>query len=216
MQLMLRSGVVSLVLTLAALAAVAVAGAQSPRVELSVRPTKLGPLQNALLTGAVSSGRTGESVVIQAKACGLTSFRNVRVIRTGPGGRWTQEFGPGVNTTLRAVWKGVRSAPVEVRQAPNVQLDQLSAREFEVGVGSLGHMWRKRVEIQRRAGGRWARLKSVLLTDTYTSPGSSGVWTDAHFTATLPRGTVLRAVLTAAQARPCYLRGVSNTVRTQG
>jgi hypothetical protein len=50
--------------------------------------------------------------------------------------------------------------------------------KFEVGVGSFGRMWRKRVDIERRTDGRWSRLRSVLLTET--------------------------------------LRGVSNTIRTQG
>jgi hypothetical protein len=201
-----------------ALTGVAVVGAhaQSDRVALQVRPTKLGPVQNALLLGGVSSGGTGETVVVQAKDCGLSSFRNVLVVTTGPGGRWQREYGPGVNTVLRARWRGVVSAPVAVSQAPLLQLDQLSSREYEVGVGSVGHMWRKRVKIQRRTGSSWETLRSVVLTETYSSPGQSGVWTDADFTLSVPVGSVLRAVLPADQARPCYLPTASSPVRTQG
>jgi hypothetical protein len=72
------------------------------------------------------------------------------------------------------------------------------------------------VEIQRRVGGRWTRVRTVTLTETYASPGNSGVWTDADFRLAVPAGTVLRAVLPAAQARPCYLGTASNPVRTQG
>ncbi len=121
-----------------------------------------------------------------------------------------------MNATLRARWRGAVSRAVLVRQAPLVQLDQTSAREFEVGVGSLGLMWRKRVEIQRRAGGRWQLVRRVVLTDTHAGPGSSGVWTDADFMLSVPVGTALRAVLTSAQARPCYLGSASNVIRTQG
>jgi hypothetical protein len=199
-----------------AVAVAASAAAQSRGVTLQARPTNLGPTQNAFLTGGVSSGRTGETLMLQAKPCGSTSFRNLFVFRTGPGGRWSREYGPGVNTVVRVRWKGAFSAPVTLRQAPLVQLDQTSTREFEVGVGSLGMMWRKRVDIQQRTGGRWVRVRSVVLTKTYSSPGQSGVWTDADFTLSVPRGTVLRAVLPAAQARPCYLGSVSNPLRTQG
>lgn len=208
---------VVVVLAATAVAAVAAsAAAQSRALTLEARPTNLGPTQNVLLSGGVSSGRNGESLTLQAKPCGSTTFRNLFVFRTGPGGRWLREYSPGVNTVLRVRWKGAFSRLVTVRQAPLVQLDQTSAREFEVGVGSLGMMWRKRVEIQQRTGGRWVRLRSVVLTETYASPGSSGVWTDADFTLAVPPGTQLRAALTNAQARPCYLGSVSNAIRTQG
>ena len=205
------------VLAVAAFVAVAAsATAQSRAVTLEARPTALGPTQNTFLSGGVSSGRNGETLTLQAKPCGSTSFRNLFVFKTGPGGRWLREYGPGVNTVLRVRWKGAFSAPVTLRQAPLVQLDETSAGEFEVGVESLGMMWRKRVEVQRRTGGRWVRVRSVVLTETYASPGHSGVWTDAKFRLSVPRGTALRAVLTAAQAKPCYLGSASNSIRTQG
>jgi hypothetical protein len=207
-----------LAFALAALTAALVgsAAAQSPAVTLQALPTNLGPTQNALLTGGVSSGREGERVTLQAKHCGLSSFSNLFVLITGPGGRWQYEYSAGVNTVLRVRWRGATSVPVTLRQAPLVQLDQTGVRQFEVGVGSLGMMWRKRVEIQQRKGSRWVRVRSVVLTETYASTGSSGVWTDADFTLAVPPGTVLRAVLPAVQAKPCYLPSVSNAVRTHG
>jgi hypothetical protein len=205
----------TLALVLGAMA-VAVAGAQSRVATLEARPTNLGPIQNVFLRGGVSSGRNGESLTLQAKPCLSSSFRNLFVFRTGPGGRWTREYAPGVNTVLRVRWGKTLSNQVTVRQEPNLQLDETSPGEFEVGVGSAGAMWRKRVEIQKRDASRWVRVRSVVLTETYTSPGQSGVWTDADFKLSVPRGTVLRAVLTAGQARPCYLGTSSNPVRTVG
>ena len=204
---------------LSAVAVVAVAAsatAQSRVATLEARPTSLGPTQNAFLTGAVSSRRNGESLTLQAKPCGSSSFRNLFVFRTGPGGRWSREYSPGVNSVLRVRWGNAFSRPITLRQAPLLQLDETTPGEFEVGAGSLGMMWRKRVEIQRRIGGRWVRVRSVVLTETYASPGHSGVWTDAKFRLSVPRETALRAVLTAAQAKPCYVGSVSNPIRTQG
>ena len=203
-------------LAVVCLTAAASAAAQSRVVTLEARPTRLGPTQNAVLTGGVSSGRSGETLTLQARPCGTSSFRNLFVFKTGPGGRWLREYAPGINTVLRVRWRSAVSREVTVRQAPVVQIDETSPGRFEVGVGSLGMMWRKQVEIHRRAGGRWQRIRSVTLTDTYASPGSSGVWTDTEVRLRVPRGTQLRAVLTSAQARPCYLGSVSYAIRTQG
>ncbi len=136
---------------------VAVAGAQSRVVTIQARPTNLGPVQNVFLSGGVSSGRNGETLTLQAKPCAASSFRNLFVFRTGPGGRWLREYGPGINTVLRVRWGKTFSNQVTVRQAPVVQLDETSPGEFEAGVGSLGMMWRKRVEIQKREAGRWVK-----------------------------------------------------------
>jgi hypothetical protein len=199
-----------------AIALVGVASAQSGAVALQVRPTELRPTQSATLLGRISSRRSGEVVRIEARHCGQTSYRTVTQVRTPPGGTFRLEWAVGINATFRARWRGAVSRPVLVRQQPFVQIDQTGASEFEVGVGSLGLMWRKRVEIQRRTGGRWQLVRRVTLTDTHAGAGSSGVWTDADVRLSVPVGTQLRAVLTAAQARPCYLGSTSNVIRTQG
>lgn len=121
----------------------------------------------------------------------------------------------GVNTSIRAAWKGATSVPVQLRQAPRIQLDVREQGVFEVGVGSQGHMWRKKVVLQRRQGSSWVAVKQVVLTETQSTPGlGSGTWTEAEFRASVPAGSVVRAVLPIAEARPCYLAGVSNTLRT--
>lgn len=210
-QLMLRLG---FLIALLALLVAAAAGAQSRQVTLDVRPTRLGPTQNPLLLGRVSSGRADETVTIQVRYCVESTFRNLVAIGTTSGGVFQIEHYVGMNGIVRASWEGAVSRPVVVQKAPFLQLDQTAARVFEVGVGSLGLMWRKRVQIQRRAEGRWLPVRTVTLTDTHAAPGSNGVWTDAHFRLTVPPGTVLRAVLTAKQARPCYLGTTSAPIRT--
>ena len=199
-----------------AVAVAATADAQSTQIAMEARPTKLQPTQNVLLIGRISSPTSGETVTLQGKLCGQSSYRNLTAFNTAPGGVFRVEWSVGMNATLRARWRGATSRPVLVRQAPLIQLDQTSAREFEVGVGSLGLMWRKRVEIQRRVSGRWQLVRRVTLTDTAAGPGSSGVWTDASFRLAVRPGTQLRAVLTAAEARPCYLGVTSPVLRTQG
>ena len=203
------------VTALAVILAAPADGRVDARVTLSARPTTLASLQNATLLGQVDNGRADEQVLLRAKDCGQPSTRTIGLVVTREGGTWTTEFGPGVNTVLHAEWKGAKSAPVLLRQQAHVALDRLSGRRFEVGVGSKGMMWRKRVLIQRRAGGSWATVRQVVLTETHSTPGlGSGTFTNAHFRASFPRGSVLRAVLPRSEAKPCYLAGVSNTVRT--
>ena len=43
---------------------------------------------------------------------------------------------------------------------------------------------------------------------------NSGSWSEGTFTLSIPKGTLIRAVLPLSQAKPCYLAGFSRTVRT--
>ena len=206
----------ALLLALAALAVVAEhAVAQgSPRVVLRAAPTKLGPVQNARLFGQVSNGRKGEQVDLRVIDCGQRSSRSMGLITTEEAGKFVQDLSPGINATVYVVWKGVRSAPVRLKQQARMLLDRRAANRFEIGIGSRGHMWRKRVLVQRRSGSRWTTLKRVLLTDSVAPAGSSYTWTSAEFTARVPQGTVIRAFLPFSESGPCYRPGASNTLRT--
>jgi hypothetical protein len=185
------------------------------RVTIFARPTVLGaPGSIATVFGSVDNGRAGETVTIQAKDCGSSFFRTAAETETHSGGGWSIQFSSGINTTVRAVWKDSSSTQVAIRQRANVFLDkQRSGRGLRVGVGGKRSFWRKKVDIQRRQGGSWKTVKSVVLTDSSTSSGS-GSWTEAKFRLAVPNGTPVRAVLPLAEARPCYLPGVSRTVRT--
>jgi len=186
----------------------------SQRVTIAARPPVLAGNQAATLYGSVDSGKAEEVVTIQAKDCGQRSFTGVASATTRSGGAWTADYWPRITTTLRAVWKGAASAPIMVRQHAFVALYHRSSSRFEVFVSGKWSFWHKRVLLQRRDGGSWATVKSVLLTETGAQPGSSQAWASAEFKASIPKGSLVRAVLPLSQARPCYLAGVSATVRT--
>ncbi|OFW71177.1 MAG: hypothetical protein A2Y55_12390 [Actinobacteria bacterium RBG_16_68_12] len=186
----------------------------SQRVTIAARPPVLAGNQATTLYGSVDSGRADEIVTIQARDCGQRSFTGVASATTRSGGAWTAEYWPRITTTLRAVWKGAASAPIMVRQHAFVALYHRSSTRFEVFLSGKWSFWHKRVLIQRRDGGSWATVKSVLLTETGAQPGYSQAWTSAEFKASVPKGTQVRAVLPLSQARPCYLAGVSKSVRT--
>lgn len=186
------------------------------QVTIAARPTIAPPDHSVTLFGSVDNGRQNEEVEIQAKDCGQSFFRVVAGARTREGGGWSTEFFPGITTTLRAVWKGQASPQVTVRQRAMLRFVSLPSNRtrFRVSVVARAQFWRRNVTIQRfdRRLGRWERFRSVVLTEQ-AAPGAF-VWTSGVFTARLPRGTQLRAVLPASQAGPCYLSGTSLTVRT--
>ena len=193
------------------------AGASSAavdRVSLTARPTTIAGTQPALLFGAVSSGRENEEVTIQARDCGQRSFLGVAAVQTHAGGTFNLDFSRGVSTTIRAVWRDAVSAPVTIRQQVRVDFSRLGSGKFSVSAVGRASLWRKKMQIQRRQGGRWRTVRTVSLSDSGAAPGSPYVWSTATFVLKVPRGSVLRAMLPLAQAKPCFLAGTSRTLTT--
>jgi hypothetical protein len=186
-------------------------GFAADRVTLRARPLIVPSLGGPVtLSGSVDSGRAGEDVTIQAKNCGLDSFRVVSGAVTREGGSWFQYYyGATQTTTLRALWNDATSAEVTIRRRAFVVLRKRSAGRIEVRAsGRL--VWRKRVFIQRFDArlGTWRAVKTVVLTE------SEGGGASATFTVRLPRGTRVRALFPRSQTGPCYLPGTSNTLTT--
>jgi hypothetical protein len=168
------------------------------------------------LYGSVDTGKADEGITIQAKDCGQDDFRAAAGTTTRPGGGWSLQYYPGINTTVRAVWKGEASAQVKLQQHARVGLYRnRSGKQFRVSSGGKTSFWRKRVLIQGHQHGRWTRLKTVVLTETHSQGGYyAGSGASADFNVSVPRGTLIRAVLPTGQVRPCYLGGMSDPVRT--
>jgi hypothetical protein len=184
------------------------------RVTLAARPTEAAPEASVTLFGSVDSGRRDETVDIQARDCGQRSFRNAAGAHTGVGGEWTTDFFPGINTTLRAVWRGNASPEITVRQRAAVRLRTLPAspRRFEVVIVAKVPFWRKRVLFQRLRG-TWQTVKPVVLNESVARPGAAYVWSSAKFSTSLPRGTRVRVLLPLSEARPCYVSAASRLLR---
>jgi hypothetical protein len=206
------------VAALAAIASGPAEGRPSDRVTMSARPAVVSEDRHATLFGSVDTGKADEIVTIEAKNCGQRSFTEVASGRTDDGGAWSVEYWPGVNTTLRAKWRGAVSEPITLGQRAWVRLAKTKRKdEFGVSVTGKAQVWRKRILFQRRQSGAWKTVKSVVLTKQFAlgagTVGSGLVATAATFRASVPRGTLVRAVLSISQARPCYLAGVSDPVR---
>jgi len=168
------------------------------------------------LYGTAEGAASGEMVEIESKDCGTTFFRGVSATRTQRAGQWSAEFYPGITTWVRAVWRGRASKAVRVRQQATLHFTQRPFRRhrFVVSVVARAQFWHRKVTIERyRPRDReWQVFRTVLLT-TQNAPGQI-VWTSGEFTARLPEGTALRAVLPASEALPCYTSGTSLVLRT--
>ena len=211
---MVRAVSLIAVAALAAAASPSAPGRVADHVTLFAQPREAAPGGGLTLSGTVGGARPGDSVDIQARDCGQRSFRNAGGAHTGIGGDWTTEFFPGINTTLRAVWRGHVSHEVTLRQRASVRLRSLpsSPRRFEVTVVAKVPFWQKRVLFQRLAG-TWKTVKSVVLDETSANPGAIYIWSSAKFRTSLPSGTRVRALLPLSQARPCYVGAASRLLR---
>jgi hypothetical protein len=74
----------------------------------------------------------------------------------------------------------------------------------------------KRVELQRlRLHRGWTTLRTAVLTKSGAPPpGSTYITSTARVEISLRARTLVRAVLPRSQARPCYLAGYSNLLRS--
>ena len=188
------------------------------RVTIAAQPSDLARNRQLTLFGTIASQREKEIVVLEARDCGQKSFRKVAEVPTVLGGGWSWEFFyPGITATLRAVWKGNRSLPVTVRDRAFVELRRPQTGDFRVSVRAKTPFGGRRVLFQRlnrgQAGG-WTTVRAVELTETGVPPGVPYVYSSARFAASVPAGTLVRAVFPRSQARPCYLAGYSNLLRT--
>jgi hypothetical protein len=194
----------------------------SDQVTILARPPIVDgfPQLETMLYGTIASQRAGETVEIQAKDCGSRTFRSAAGTQTVNGGGWTMPYRPGVNTTLRAVWNEKASAQISVKQRARPYLVNRPRRNwFYVGVSGKRSFWHKHVVIQRfdTRSRRWIDVKKVLLTDNSAiSTPVPEVSTSAEFRVSLPKGTLIRAVMPLSEAKPCYLGGVSPIPRRVG
>jgi hypothetical protein len=207
---MLARALVACVLVSAvALAGSAPSAGDVDQLTVRVHPTVVPWGELVTVSGTIVEQKANESVDIHVKDCGQTFFRGRIGTHTNADGSWTTGFYPGINTTLRVIWDGHRSEEFTVHQVAGVYLTPVSGRVFRVSAigvgGTSAPFWRKRTLIQIRRSGAWKTLREVRLTEN-TVRGTP-------VRIAVPRGSVLRAVLPRSQARPCYLAGVSRTVR---
>jgi hypothetical protein len=211
----MRRLAVSTVLVLAAVVAASDAASTvlQARVTIFARPAVVAWAQPATVFGAAAGAGPQDVVEVQVRECGSSVFRAYAEAHVNAGGGWSMPVGTSVTSTFRAVWRRNQSPPVTIRQGASISLARSrSGGQFVVGAISKRSLWRRQVEIQRRSGSTWRTVRRMRLTDSVKSTGVVSA-SEARFRLAVPRGTLLRAVLSSAQAGPCYVRSVSKVVK---
>ncbi len=166
------------------------------------------------VSGLVSSGASGETVVLDGMQCGSTVFARVTSVSSTAEGRWSSPVKPVVNTVYEATWKSAKSVQLAERVEPRLSLRPVRAHRFAVSIAAAQGFVGKFVVLQRyRAGKRmWKTVKRVRLTNA--KPGvAPTVVSSASFGASVPRRTRLRLLLAQDQVGTCYAATRSAVVR---
>ena len=167
------------------------------------------------LSGSVSNGASGESVTVDAKQCGATTFSRLAGLQSATGGGWSTPAKPVANTVFRANWKNSKSPELTVSVAPLVALKRVRAGRFTAKVSAAVGLNGKHVIVQRyvRSKHAWKNVKQVVLTKTQPSTPPT-LLSSASFRLRIARGTRLRLLLPQDQATGvCYVAAHSSAVR---
>jgi plastocyanin len=161
---------------------------------------------STLVSGKVSSGDSGDAVIITSRPNGAPTVQQVGVVTTGAGGSFSTTVKPRIETTYTATWKGATSQSVTVQVRPQLTLGHLSTTRLFAKVSSSisysGHF----VYLQRRTSVGWITVKRLLL-----GPQSGRVFKAPHV-----RGVrIYRVYLSPDQAGDGYVESSSNAVRVR-
>jgi hypothetical protein len=193
-------------------AAASPSAAAGPAISLAARPDTVvafAGVSDVMLFGILQSRQANQEIAFEAKECGTSgSFHLVGSATTGSGGAFSGAAPSliGVTTRFRARWRSDYSDAVTVHARPRVDLHH-SGLIYGVDVFGRGYLRGKRVTLERFGRGRWTAVRTMTLRTTFATGGSVSA------RIRLPGGVLVRAVLPRSQARPCFLPGVSNTVR---
>jgi hypothetical protein len=202
--------------TLLALVALAVASAAaaapSPTsVTITAQPPIVGYGSPTTLSGTVTPQQKGAKVALIAQPCGTTAAKAVATVTTSAQGNWSAQVAPTVRTAYHVKVKGTLSSTATVAVRPQVSLTKVASHRFRTGVVVAESLAGKIALFQKRTARRWKTVKSIVLAQLSTGPGSTVV-SGASFRSGVRAGKTLRILLTQRQVGACYLRATSKTI----
>lgn len=160
------------------------------------------------LSGAVSNGKTGETVTLVALPFGETSKQVIATLQTTTGGVFSFGVTPQIFTTYQAQWRSTESS-VTVQVAPTIKLPGASRTGYfhfyvTAATSFAGHF----VYLQRFTKLReWVSIRKLLL-----GPKSGRIISLRFVRAAIPRGRwSIRILLTPEQAGAGYLQATSGS-----
>jgi hypothetical protein len=197
----------------AALAAAAVA-APPVTVTMTASPTTVAYGKAVAFSGQVSVKKANQQVGIESVACGTTNAKKEATVRTVANGTYTASVTPAIGGTYHATFKNGASQPVVISVKPLVDLKRVKRGSFTASVTAGQSLTGKFVLFQRykKLKKRWVQVKRVALK-TSAAGTKPTVVSSVSFTSKLRAGTRVRAMISKAQAGPCYLPATSKSLR---
>jgi hypothetical protein len=160
--------------------------------------------------GTLTSGRSHETVTIEAKECGVHgSFHVVGGAGTVAGGAFGSELNqyPDRTTEYRARWHDGISAPVTVYVRPRIDVQYAGGTlRVQVWAGAVVRNRRAILQVFDRHGAPQT-LRAFLIRNSGYGKGG-----DATVQVKIPRHRIIRVVL--PQIGPCFSDGISPPVTT--
>jgi len=211
----MRRLIATTVTAVGVLAATAGAATQDT-LSLAANPTVVVYGKTTALSGTLSPAKANQNVTVQGQECGKPNYAKVTTVKTTSTGAFTGNATPTVATTYQAKQKSTTSTTVTVKVKPVVQLLRLARGSYTVKVTAGQSLTNKTVLFQRysKLKKRWLGVKKVVLTTATASTPKPTMVTSVSFKAkVVVRRARVRAVLSAAQAAPCYVAAISNTAR---
>lgn len=186
--------------------ALPVAAAQAPTLEAN--PAVVGALSQVALSGTTGSGKAGQTVFVEAKECRSAYYRVVAATTSGAGGGWATSASALTTTTYRARVGRAYSRPAVVRKRAVLALTKLPTGVYQVRAFAGSQLAGKRIRVERLTASGWVLVQRVKLRQ-------SDIFGVVETTFRVRRkGLRLRAFLPLAAARPCFVAGASNIVRS--
>jgi hypothetical protein len=201
---------------LAAGALAGVAGAAPPVVmTLTANTPSVAYGAAVTLSGQLGSKQANQQISIQATPCGSTKQTKAATARTATNGTFSVAVKPTVATAYQGRYKNGTSPVVSVAVKPLLALTRVARGSFTAKATAGQALTGKFVLFQRykKARRRWVQVKRVALGAAVPGSTKPTMITSVSFKAKVLRGTRVRAMITAAQAGPCYLKATSKSIR---
>ena len=164
--------------------------------------------------GTVSTAKAGETVDVQALACGTTAPQKVATVQTTTGGAYSFSVAPLKNTVYTTQLRKATSPSSNVRVRPLMKLTRVAAHKYSLRVAAGESLAGKYAGLQRynSVTKRWVAVKVIPLKAS-TSGVAPAVVAVASFRSTVKTGLRIRTTMAQAQVGTCYAAGLSNTIR---
>jgi plastocyanin len=186
--------------------------AAAAALSLAAKPLLVVYGGRSVLSGVLSTQKTGEPIDVLAQQCGASAASKLTTVTSTTGGAFTTTVKPLMNTAYTAKDKSLSSAAVTVRVRPSMRLVKVAAHRYTLRVSAGSSLAGKYASFQRFNGTlhRWVAVKAVQLKAG--TAGSPTVVSRATFRSSVRSGLRVRATLPQPQVGACYAPGTSNTI----